>query len=173
MEIFKNDYLNIVFSSISVYVFIVLAVRLFGKKELSQLSIIDLVFILLISNAVQNAMVGSNTTLFGGLVAAGSLFIVNFLLKQVSYFFPKFGKVLEGKEILLIYKGMVNDGNMRKARFTMDELMEAIREHGVETIKQVDLAVLEVDGNISVISNEFKHRTTNRRKVHRAMKRTE
>ena len=71
------DYLAVALTSTAVYLFIVLAIRLFGKKELAQLSVTDLVFILLISNAVQNAMVGQNTSLGGGLVAAGTLFAVN------------------------------------------------------------------------------------------------
>lgn len=70
--LFQNEYIQIILRSVAVYVFIILAIRLFGKKELAQLSIIDLVFILLISNSVQNAMVGSNTSLQGGLVAAFS-----------------------------------------------------------------------------------------------------
>jgi uncharacterized membrane protein YcaP (DUF421 family) len=170
MEIFKNDYFNIIFSSVAVYLFIVLAIRLFGKKELSQLSVVDLVFILLISNAVQNAMVGNNTTLLGGLVAASALFIVNFIFKQAIYFFPKFGKVMQGEEILLVYKGKINEPNMKKARFTMEELTEAIREHGVSRIGLVDLAILEIDGNISVLSNEFRYKTVNKRKAHKAIK---
>jgi uncharacterized membrane protein YcaP (DUF421 family) len=173
MEIFKNEYLSIVFSSIAVYLFIIVAIRLFGKKELSQLSVIDLVFILLISNAVQNSMVGSNTTLLGGLTAAAALFVVNFILKQAVYFFPKFSRIMEGQVILLVYKGKINEANLRKARFTHDELMEAIREHGVDNIEKVDLAMLETDGNISVISSEFKHRTVVKRKGHKAMKRNQ
>jgi uncharacterized membrane protein YcaP (DUF421 family) len=169
MEIFKNEYLNIIFSSVVVYLFIVIAIRLFGKKELSQLSIIDLVFILLISNAVQNAMVGSNTSLPGGLVAASALFIVNYILKQVIFYFPKLGKAIQGKEILLVYKGKINEENMKKARFTLEELMEAIREHGVASIDKIDLAILEVDGNISVLSKEFSHRTMRKRKAHKSL----
>ena len=107
------------------------------------------------------------------MTAAAALFLVNFILKQAVYFFPKFGRVMEGQEILLVYKGKVNEANMRKARFTHEELLEAVREHGVETITQVDLAILETDGNISVISNEFKHRTVNKRKVHKAIKRNQ
>src|SRR3569832_1280308 len=78
---FTNPILNIIARSVTVYLFIIIAIRFFGKKELAQLSVIDLVFILLISNSVQNAMVGSNASLPGGLVAAGSLFIVNHMLK--------------------------------------------------------------------------------------------
>jgi uncharacterized membrane protein YcaP (DUF421 family) len=73
-----NEYTSIILRSVVVYLFIVIAIRLFGKKEIAQLSVIDLVFILLISNSVQNAMVGQNTSLEGGLIAAVSLFAVNF-----------------------------------------------------------------------------------------------
>jgi uncharacterized membrane protein YcaP (DUF421 family) len=80
----------------------ILAIRIFGKKELAQLSVIDLVFILLISNAVQNAMVGPDTSLNGGLVAAASLFFVNFTLKQLLYRNKNFSKLLQGESLLLI-----------------------------------------------------------------------
>ena len=159
-----EGYLKIVLSSVAVYLFIIVAIRLFGKKELAQLSIIDLVFILLISNAVQNAMVGSDSSLAGGLVAATSLFIVNYLFKYILYRFPKLSRVVQGADIMLIYKGQLNLANMNKARITREELAEAVREHGVSEIREVDLAVLEIDGNISIVSNEYKHRTTRKRK---------
>jgi uncharacterized membrane protein YcaP (DUF421 family) len=166
---FGSGYLHIITSSVIVYVFIIIAIRLFGKKELSQLSIIDLVFILLISNAVQNAMVGPDTSLSGGLIAATALFIANFLLKFIMYRFPKFSRLVQGEAILLIYKGKLNQKNLQKAKLTLDEIQETIREHGVNTIEEVDLAVLEMDGNISVLSNEFQHRTARKRKPHSPM----
>ena len=83
-ELLNNNYVRIVVSTLAVYLFIVVAIRLFGKKELAQLSVVDLVFILLISNSVQNAMVGPDSTLSGGLVAATSLFIVNYILKYLQ-----------------------------------------------------------------------------------------
>ncbi len=164
MSIFSNGYVQIIISTVVVYLFIIIAIRLFGKKELSQLSVVDLVFILLISNSVQNAMVGSNSTLSGGLVAAGALFVVNYLFKLFLYRFPKFSRLIQGETVLLIYKGKLNHGNVVRAKLTMDEIMEAIREHGVSKIEEVDLAVLEVDGNISVLSNEFSRRTVEKRK---------
>ena len=164
MDMIHNGYLQIILSSVAVYLFIIIAIRLFGKKELSQLSVIDLVFILLISNSVQNAMVGSNTTLTGGLAAAAALFITNYIFKQFLYRFPKFSKIIQGEEMMLIYKGKLNKNNLEKAMITKDELLEAIREHGVFHIEDVDLAILEVDGNISVLSNDFKTRTVRRRK---------
>lgn len=156
MKFFENGYVQIVVSTVAVYLFIIVAIRLFGKKELSQLSVVDLVFILLISNSVQNAMVGSNSTLAGGLVAAAALFITNYVFKLFLYHFPKFGRLIQGETMLLIYKGKLIRKNVVKAKLTMNEIMEAIREHGVSKIEEVDLAVLEVDGNISVLSNEFK-----------------
>ena len=169
MAFLKNDYLSIIISSVAVYLFIVLAIRIFGKKELSQLSVIDLVFILLISNAVQNAMVGNNTTLMGGLVAASALFVVNFLMKQAIFRFPSLSKFIQGEAIMLVYKGKLKISNMHHTRITYDELMEAIREHGVASIADVDLAILEVDGNISILSNDFHRKTSRKRKVHKAV----
>lgn len=169
MEFLKNDYLSIVISSVAVYLFMIFAIRLFGKKELSQLSVIDLVFILLISNSVQNAMVGSNTTLWGGLVAASALFIVNFVMKQAIYRFPSLSKIIQGEAILLVYKGNMKIDNMHRTRITHEELMEAVREHGVDSILDVDLAILEVDGNISILSNDFHRKTNRKRKVHKAI----
>lgn len=160
MSFFQNGYITIVLSTVAVYLFIVIALRLFGKAEISQLSVTDLVFIMLLSNAVQNAMVGSDSTLGGGLVAAASLFVVNLIFKECIYHIPWFGRFVEGESLMLIYKGRINQGNLKKAKLTKDELMEAVREHGVSEASEVDLAVLEVDGNISVLSGDFNHRTT-------------
>jgi len=169
MDFLKNDYLSIVISSTAVYIFILLAIRLFGKKELSQLSVIDLVFILLISNSVQNAMVGSNTTLVGGLVAASALFVVNFLMKQAIYLFPSVSKFIQGEAIMLVYKGKIKIDNMYHTRITHDELLEAVREHGVSSIADVDLAILEVDGQISILSKNFGKKTIRKRKWHKGI----
>jgi len=164
MDIINNQYVQIVCSSLVIYLFIIIAFRVLGKKELSQLSVVDLVFILLISNAVQNAMVGSNTTLAGGLVAAASLFIANFLFKQLMYRFPRLDNLVEGEATMLIYDGKLIEKNTKKARITYQEIMEILREHGVSSIEEVDLAVLEVDGNISVLSGKFKRKTVRKRK---------
>lgn len=161
---FQGSYINIIISSTVIYLFIIIAIRLFGKKELAQLSVVDLVFILLISNAVQNAMVGSDTSLVGGLIAAGTLFIINFIFKQIIYLFPRLGRVIQGESVMIIYKGKLIEKNVVKAKLTKDEIFEAIREHGVGTVEEVDLAVLEVDGNISVLSNDFTNKTLKKRK---------
>lgn len=150
-----------------IYFFIVLAIRLFGKKELSQLSVIDLVFILLISNSVQNAMVGENISLAGGIAAASTLFVINFTLKYLFYRSQKLSSFFQGIPLMLIYKGKVLQHHLDQAKISHEELQAAVREHGVERFEEVDLAVLEIDGNISVLSEDFHRKTTKRRKAHK------
>ena len=159
-DFLHNNYFLIVLRCIAVYFFVIIAIRLFGKKELAQLSVIDLVFILLISNSVQNAMVGPDTSLEGGLIAALSLFVVNFILKKLLYRNKKVSELLQGKSIMLIYRGELQEHNLKHAEITIVELEAAVREHGIEELKSVDLAILEVDGNISVISDDFKSKST-------------
>ncbi len=163
------QYLDIIGRSLAVYLFIIAAIRLFGKKELAQLSIVDLVFILLISNSVQNAMVGSDTSLPGGIIAAGALFLGNLILKRVMYKNQRVSHFLQGEPIMLVYKGKVKDKNLARAEISVNELEAAIREHGVLDLKDVDLAVLEVDGNISVMSNDFQKKTSRKHKSQRSL----
>lgn len=163
--------LLIVFRSAIIYLFIVFGIRIFGKKELSQLSVIDLVFILLISNSVQNAMVGDNTTLWGGIIAAFTLFLVNYTFKNLFFKSKKISELIQGSPLMLVYHGKIVEKHMKEAKLSHDELDAAIREHGVEDLADVDLAVLEVDGNISVLSDQFRKITTRHRHAHKAIQR--
>lgn len=147
-----NPHLDIILRSISVYFFMVIALRIFGKKELSQLNTADIILILLISNSVQNAMVGSDTSLWGGLVAAGALFVVNFILKKLMFRFKGLNNLLQQKPEILIHNGKLEFKTLSKLGITSEELTEAMHEHGVEFFKDVKLAILEIDGNISIIS---------------------
>lgn len=131
-----------------------IALKIFGKKELSQLNTADVILILLISNAVQNAMVGSDTTLFGGLSAAFVLFFVNFLLKKLMFKYKSFGDFMLEKPEILVHNGKIEFKTLAKLGITSNELEEAMREHGVEFYKNVKLAMLEIDGNISIISGD-------------------
>ncbi len=151
-----NPYLDIILRSAAVYLFLVLAIRLFGKKELSQLSTTDLVFIVLISNSVQNAMVGSNSSLLGGITAATVLFLLNYILKLIMYRSVIFKGIVEGNAVILVHDGKLYIDRLHKEHITIEELEEAVREHGVDSYKHVKLAIMEVDGNISVISVEGK-----------------
>jgi uncharacterized membrane protein YcaP (DUF421 family) len=165
-----NDLLQIVGRSVVVYLFIIIAIRIAGKKELAQLSVIDLVFILLISNSVQNAMVGPDNSLLGGIIAAASLFLVNIILKFVTYRYKKANKLLEGAPVLLIHNGKLIESNLKKERIPLEEIEAAVREHGVDKIKDVNLAVLEIDGNISIISDNYKKQSSRKRKSHKIIR---
>ncbi|MEI6062613.1 MAG: YetF domain-containing protein, partial [Bacteroidota bacterium] len=92
------------------------------------------------------------STLSGGLVAASTLFLANYILKYLQFRYPQFGKVVQGDATMLIYKGKILESHMKKAKISKAELLEAVREHGVKTVTEVDLAIMEVDGSISVLS---------------------
>lgn len=165
-----NPYLDIIIRSTAVYFFMVIALRIFGKKELSQLNTADVILILLISNSVQNAMVGSNSSLLGGLVAALVLFIMNFILKKIMYNSKSFNDLVQDKPEILIHNGKTDFKALAKLEISSDELDEVIREHGIESYKEVKLAMMEIDGNISVISgNENLKQTHHKRKIHKTL----
>ena len=134
-----------------VYLFLVVALRLAGKREIGQLSILDLIVLLVIADAVQNAMVGENTTLAGGLVAAGTLIVLDRLLKRAADRSPRLRGVLESEPRLLVRDGKALPKALREEGIEDDELAAAIRGHGVLDVEDVALAVLETDGSISVI----------------------
>lgn len=163
-----HSLLDIALRSSAVYVFMLVAFRIFGKRELSQLSIADLVLIVLISNAVQNAMVGDNTSLIGGLVAATTLFLLNLLLSFLMFKFKSLRVLVQSEPITLIFKGKVLEKNLKAVMISEEELLSAIREHGIENVADVSLSMLEPDGNISVISGNDAHlkRTQYKRKKH-------
>lgn len=163
--------LNVVVRSLCVYLFMVIGIRVFGKNQLSQLNAGDVVLLLLISNAVQNAMVGPDTSLQGGLIAALVLFAANFTLKRLMFKNPSFKSFMEEDPVILIKDGVADDKALDKVKITIDELEEAVREHGVDGIKNVKLSILEVDGNISVISEDEKDKQTHYSRIKRKNKR--
>jgi uncharacterized membrane protein YcaP (DUF421 family) len=165
-----NPYFDIIIRSASVYLFMLIALRIFGKKELSQLNTADVILILLISNSVQNAMVGSNISLLGGLAAASVLFIINFTLKKLMYKSKWFSDFMQEKPEILIHDGKIDFKVLSKLNITSDELQEAMREHGVEHFTEVKLAMLEIDGNISIISGEKNLRQTHFKRLKRTKK---
>lgn len=165
-------YLQIIFCTIVIYLFMVVAIRMFGKKELSQLTVYDLVFILLISNAVQNAMVAGDNSLLGGIIAALTLFVVSWVFNYVKYRSASFDKLVEGDPIILVAKGEIIQPNIQKCRITDKELMEIIREHGYAAVKDVDMVIFEVDGNVSVISKTQTF-SRKRKKSHKFIAKTE
>src|SRR5207245_5393442 len=134
-----------------VYLVVLLLLRLAGKRELGQMTPFDLVVILLIANAVQNAMVGPDTSVTGGLIAATVLVVLNYGLAQARERLPLLRRALEGTPTLLINDGKFVKEHLRREGLDEELVMMAIREHGVDDLKDVKLAVLETDGSISIV----------------------
>jgi uncharacterized membrane protein YcaP (DUF421 family) len=134
-----------------IYVLVLLGVRLSGKREVGQMTPFDLTLLLLLSNSVQNAMTGPDTSLAGGAIAASTLLILNYFVAEVSGGNRRFRRLIQGQPSLLIHDGKVIEPHLAKERVSMDELRRALREHGINSVDQVALSVLEVDGSISCL----------------------
>ena len=137
-----------------VYLVLLAMFRLAGKREVGQLSVLDLLVLLLIADAVQNAMVGENTTLLGGLIAAGVLVLLDRGLALVADRSKRVRKAIEGEPRMLIRDGAILMKALKDEGVNMTELETALRQHGLEEPEQVKLAVLEPDGRISIIEKE-------------------
>jgi uncharacterized membrane protein YcaP (DUF421 family) len=132
-----------------IYGVVLLGVRLSGKREVGQMTPFDLTLLLLLSNAVQNAMTGPDTSVLGGVIAATTLLVLNYVIAEVSGGNRRFRRFVQGQPSLLIHDGEIIAAHMAREHVTMDSLQQALREHGIATYHDVALAVLEVDGSIS------------------------
>ena len=146
--------LDVAIRTTVVYLALLAGLRLTGTRQLGQMSTFDLVLLLIIANAVQNAMVGPDTSLAGGLVAATVLIAWHRVIDWWRLRSRGFAKLLAGEGIMLIHHGNILETHLRRAGITRDEVVQALREHGVADVKDVLLAVLEPDGAISVIRND-------------------
>jgi uncharacterized membrane protein YcaP (DUF421 family) len=144
----------IVVRTLAVYLFILAAFRVSGKREVGQLAPFDFALILLIANAVQNAMVGPDTSLVGGLVAAGVLVATNLILGRLASRNRKVERLLRGQARILVNRGHVHEDALHAESISHEELLQALRENGCATLADCRLAVLEVDGSISVIPHK-------------------
>jgi uncharacterized membrane protein YcaP (DUF421 family) len=142
---------EIVLRTIIIYLVVLIGVRLSGKREVGQMTPFDLVLLLLISNSVQNAMTGPDTSVLGGIAAATTLLLVNRLVAAISGSNRRLRKVIEGEPTLLVHDGQLINANLAKEHVSLDELERALREHGINSCHDVALAVLEVDGSISCL----------------------
>jgi uncharacterized membrane protein YcaP (DUF421 family) len=143
--------LEIALRTTVVYAMVLIGIRLTGKREVGQMTPFDLTLLLLLTNSVQNAMTGPDTSVMGGAAAALVLLSLNFLLAEVSGINRRFRKMIQGSPTLLIHNGQCLTPHMAKEHISMDELERALREHGVACAADAALAVLEVDGSISVL----------------------
>jgi len=143
--------LQIVLRTAVIYLVVLIGVRLSGKREVGQMTPFDLTLLLLLSNSVQNAMTGPDTSLIGGVVAACTLLLMNYVAADLSGANRRFRRLIQGQPSLLVHDGKIIESHLAKEHVSMDELHRALREHGIADCQQVALAVLEVDGSISCL----------------------
>jgi len=143
--------LTIAAKTAAVYLFLVGGLRLFGKRELGQLSLYDLVMIIILGNAVQNAMINNDNTLGGGIVAASTLLTLNWTLNGFMTRSKRAERFLVGGPVLIVHDGVPLRDRMARQGISDDQLSAALREHGIDDVRDVHLAVLESDGTISVV----------------------
>lgn len=145
---------EIVVRTVVVYVTVLLLLRVAGKRELGQMSVIDLVVILVIANAVQNAMNGGDNSLIGGIIAAATLVAMNVLLERIGRRIPFFSRLFIEEPTLLLQDGAVIQAHLDREHVEREEIEMAAREHGIASLDDVSAAILEPDGSISIIPRE-------------------
>jgi uncharacterized membrane protein YcaP (DUF421 family) len=137
---------------IIVYLFLIIFLRLFGKRELAQLNPFDLVVLLSLSNTVQNAMIGDDNSVTGGIIGAFSLLAINYVLMLLLYKAPKVNAALEGTKTVLIRHGVVDDAALAKETLTKEELLSVLHKQGMNDYAEVETCVLEPNGSFYIES---------------------
>jgi uncharacterized membrane protein YcaP (DUF421 family) len=159
--------LNIALRTGVIYLLVLAGVRLSGKREVGQMTPFDLTLLLLLSNSVQNAMTGPDTSLVGGAVAATVLLVLNYLIANLAGANRRFRKFIQGEPSMLIHDGQVIEAHMAREHVSMDALECAMREHGIASYHQVAIGVLEIDGSFSFLKYDDINPTANTHLVRR------
>jgi uncharacterized membrane protein YcaP (DUF421 family) len=144
-----------------IYVAVLMLLRISGKRQIGQMGTTEFVAILLISNAVQNAMNGGDNSLVGGIVLAGVLVFLSVLISFFTYHSPFCARLFEGSPILLIHDGKIIEKNLRKELLSHEEVRGLLRKQGVDNVHEVKLAVLEADGILSIFRYTDQHAPRN------------
>jgi uncharacterized membrane protein YcaP (DUF421 family) len=140
--------------AILVFAFLVVALRLGGKRELGQINVLDLAVLLLVSNALQNAMIGPDNSLIGGVVGASTLFLANYAFVRLVFRSRRASRILEGTPTVLLEHGRALERALRSEAITIDELRSAALERGFSRLADVDLIVLEPNGHMAIMGRD-------------------
>ena len=134
---------------IIVYVFLIIGLRLSGKRELAQLNPFDLIVLLTLSNTVQNAIIGNDNSVTGGIIGAASLLAINYLVVRFLYDHRKIDQIVEGSPDVLIENGKIHEHKLKRELITKEELAAAARKQGFDSLSEVRQCVLEPGGTLS------------------------
>jgi len=149
----------------AIYLVLLIGLRLFGKREVGQFTLFDLVFVLLVANAVQPAMTGPDNSLSGGFIIIAALLLLNFGVSRLRVRFPAVERLLESKSVVVAENGGWLHDVLRREGITDAECMATLREHGVASVEETTLVVLEADGSLSVVPKDRDVMRGRRRKV--------
>jgi uncharacterized membrane protein YcaP (DUF421 family) len=136
-----------------VYFFLLVMFRLLGKREVGQLTLFDLIVLLILSNVLQNAMIGPDNSVSGGLIGAATILGANWVVSRFVFDSRRFERLVEGVPTVLIHHGKFVEANMRREIMTKDDLLSSLRTQGIFNIQEVETAVLETSGKISVMKD--------------------
>jgi len=145
----------LVVRAVAVYAFLVVVLRVAGRRELAQMTSFDLVLLLVISNAVQNSLNAGDNSLTGGIVSAVTLVVLNWVLGWATYRWRRVERIVSGKPIRIVTDGRVHVQALRKELLTLDELRSALRKQGIMRITDCSQVVLEPDGTFSVVRRDL------------------
>lgn len=137
-----------------IYAFLVAGLRLGGKRELAQLNPFDLVVLLTLANSVQNAIIGDDVSVTGGLICATTLLVINYVVVRFLFKHRSLDRLIEGEKDILIDKGKINMGRLNQEAITMPELAAAANRQGFASLQEVDRAVIEPGGIISFVGKK-------------------
>jgi uncharacterized membrane protein YcaP (DUF421 family) len=150
----ETPVLALVVRSLVVYVFLMIALRLAGRRELGQMTTFDLVLLLVLANAVQNSINAGDNSLGGGLISAMTLLVVNFAVGEATYRWRWFERLVQGRPVPLVRNGKIVLRNMKRERVTVEELRSALRKQGVDGVSKCKHAVLESDGTLTAVRDD-------------------
>ena len=149
-----------------VLLFIIVGLRLLGKRQIGQMNIYDLAMIMALANSVQNAMTSGKGNLVVGIASSGTLLVVGWAITLLFVRLPKLEAHVVGTPTLLINDGQILEEPLRREQVTHDNLMTVLRQHGLTEASQAMMAVLEVDGAISVVPKKAHHRRSDKKADH-------
>ena len=150
----ETPWVALVVRSIVVYVFLMIALRLAGRRELGQMTTFDLVLLLVLANAVQNSINAGDNSLGGGLISALTLLLVNFAVGEATYRWRWFERLVQGKPLPLVRNGKLLLNNMKRERVTLEELRSALRKQNIDGVTRCKHAVLESDGTLTAVRDD-------------------
>lgn len=149
----ETNWYEIVIRTVCVFSFLFILMRIWGKKHFGELAPVDFLILLIMSEAVQNALISNDKSLSASFISVSTMFFLNIFMNKLTFRFRIMEKILEGTPKVLIKNGEVDEAMLTKQGITDQELHEALRMQGVLSVREVFLAVMETNGTISVIKN--------------------